>query len=164
VRDGSTGRRHSHGRIAGRRAPDSDPPPPLLLPPQPAIVIRKAKANDLPATALQGKALGLDQWRVRAWARNARASHNRLAYDQTDKVAPKLRSVPKLLRVLGRPNSPPPKSAHLQSTFNPWVCKFHLRANRMARMGHTHIRTYARPSAPYGPWQISERLMSTLAV
>ena len=53
--------------------PGSDPPPPLLLPRQPAIVIRKAKANELPATALQGKALGLDQWESSRMGGEARA-------------------------------------------------------------------------------------------
>jgi hypothetical protein len=43
---------------------------------------------------------------------------------------------PKLSRVMGRPNSPPPKSAHMQSTVSPTACKFHLRANGVARMGH----------------------------
>jgi len=136
--------------------PGSDPPPPLL-PPQPAIVIRKAKTNELPATALQGKALGLDPWRVRAGAGTPAPTY-RLPTTIRIKWLPKIRSVPKLLRVLGRPNSPPPKSAHMQSTFNPQVCKFHLRANRMARMGHTHT-----PIRPIRPWQTSERLMSTLA-
>src|SRR5882672_9570912 len=32
------------------------------------------------------------------------------------KSGPKIRSVPELLRVMRRPNSPPPKSAHMQST------------------------------------------------
>ena len=45
----------------------------------------------------------------------------------TDKKGPNKKR-PKLSRVMGRPNSPPPKSAHMQSTINPLTCKFHLRA------------------------------------
>jgi hypothetical protein len=45
------------------------------------------KANDLPAMALQGKALGLDQWRV--LTRAGTPAYLSLAYDHTDKLPSK---------------------------------------------------------------------------
>jgi len=85
--------------------PGSDPPPPLLLPP---IVIRKAKANDLPATALQGKALGLESVESSRMGADARA-YISPAYDQTDKVAPKIKKRPKTLASPGTPEQPSPE-------------------------------------------------------
>jgi hypothetical protein len=61
--------------------------------------------------------------------------HLWVPYDILDTEAPNKKR-PKLSRVMGRPNSPPPKSAHMQSTSMPQVCKFHLRAKGMALMGH----------------------------
>src|SRR6188472_1539948 len=43
---------------------------------------------------------------------------------------------PKLSRVMGRPNSPPPGLLTYEGTSDPQKCKSHLRANVMARTGH----------------------------
>ena len=55
------------------------------------------------------------------------------------KRSPKIKKRPKLSRVMGRPNSPPPKSAHMQTTFLPTACKFHLSAKAMALKCHMPV-------------------------
>ena len=82
-----------------------------------------------------------------------------VAYDIVDTEAPNKKR-PKLSRVMGRPNSPPPKSAHMQSTSMPRVCKFHLRAKGMALMGHMPVLARSlwarrwKPSPSIPQWEL----------
>lgn len=63
------------------------------------------------------------------------------AYIRRGKNAPNKKR-PELLRVLGRPNSPPPGLLTYEGTFLPPSCKSHLRAKRLARTGHMEGLTH----------------------
>ena len=86
--------------------------------------------------------------------RNTEASAN-----PPKKKTPANKKRPELLRVMGRPNSPPPGLLTEKTTTHRQNCTFHLRANHVAQTGHM---TLPWPDLTLSPDVRSQKLQSWL--